>query len=111
MSRICSDVGESGKLWFFELDHEKMRLLKTHVTAWLWSKENAKKTFEWNADPTPKVCRVLAVWRRRGGKALRQTDHIMECKHFPKGRGTQALLQGTSHTTKFPRAVGMAGVG
>ena len=31
MSRICRNVGDSGKLRFYELDHEsKMRLLKTH---------------------------------------------------------------------------------
>ena len=32
MSRICKNMGDSGKLWlFYELDHEsKMRLLKTH---------------------------------------------------------------------------------
>ena len=31
MSRICRNIGESGKLRFSELDHEpKMRLLKTH---------------------------------------------------------------------------------
>ena len=31
MSRICRNLGDSGKLWFYELDHEsKMRLLKTH---------------------------------------------------------------------------------
>ena len=31
MSRICRIMGDSGKLRFYELDHEsKMRLLKTH---------------------------------------------------------------------------------
>ena len=31
MSRICRSMGDSGKLRFYELDHEsKMRLLKTH---------------------------------------------------------------------------------
>ena len=31
MSRICRNMGDSGKLWSYELDHEsKMRLLKTH---------------------------------------------------------------------------------
>ena len=31
MSRICRNLGDSGKLRFYELDHEsKMRLLKTH---------------------------------------------------------------------------------
>ena len=31
MSRICRNMGDSGKLRFYELDHEsKMRLLKTH---------------------------------------------------------------------------------
>ena len=31
MSRICRNMGDSGKLPFYKLDHEsKMRLLKTH---------------------------------------------------------------------------------
>ena len=31
MSRICRNLGDSGKLRFYELDHEsKMRLLKPH---------------------------------------------------------------------------------
>ena len=31
MSRKCRNMGDSGKLRFYELDHEsKMRLLKTH---------------------------------------------------------------------------------
>ena len=31
MSRICINMGGSGELRFYELDHEsKMRLLKTH---------------------------------------------------------------------------------
>ena len=31
MSRICRNMGDSGKLRFYELDHgSKMRLLKTH---------------------------------------------------------------------------------
>ena len=32
MSRICRNIGDSGKLRFYELDHKskKMRLLKTH---------------------------------------------------------------------------------
>ena len=41
-------MGDSGKLRFYELDHEsKMRLLKptpTPLTVWLWSQEHAKKS-------------------------------------------------------------------
>ena len=34
MSRICRNMGDSGKLRFYELDHElKMRLFKTHSHA------------------------------------------------------------------------------
>ena len=34
MSRICRNMGDSGKLQFYELDHEsKIRLLKTHSHA------------------------------------------------------------------------------
>ena len=57
MSRICRNVGDSGKLLFYKLDHEsKMRLLKTHshtsngLTLEPGTRE--EKQLKRNADPT-----------------------------------------------------------
>ena len=103
MSRICRNIGDSGKLRFYELDHEsKMRLLKTHphtsnglaMEPGTREEKQSKgtQTLQQSKKHAPKTCRVPPVWRGRGtkgsrtcrippvwrggaGKALRQTNH------------------------------------
>ena len=103
MSRICINMGDSGKLQFYELDHESsMRLLKTHSHTFNGlamepvprEEKQLKETQtrqQGKRDPpktcrTPPVwrgggrkgsrtCRIPPVWRGGAGKALRQTNH------------------------------------
>ena len=86
MSRIRRNMGDSGKLWFYELDHEsKMRLLKTHshtsngLTMEPGTREEKQlkktQTLQQGKRHPSKTFRVLPVWRGEAGKALRQTNH------------------------------------
>ena len=79
-------MGDSGKLRFYELDHEsKMRLLKTHShtsnrlamePGTLEEKQlKETQTLQQGKGHPSKTCRVPPVWRRGAGKALRQTNH------------------------------------
>ena len=96
-------MGDSGKLRFYELDHEsKMRLLKTHShpskRPGYGARNTQRKAGERNADPTTgqkspiknlpraadvtgggrkgsRTCRIPPVWRGGAGKAVRQTNH------------------------------------
>ena len=75
-------MGDSGKLRFYELDHEpKMRLLKTHshtskglaVEPGTSEDKQLKETqtLQQGKSHPSKTCRVLPVWRGRGAeKAL-----------------------------------------
>ena len=76
MSRICRNMGDSGKLRFYELDHEsKMRSSKptrTPLTVWLWSQEHAKKSSRKKRRPYNKAIVIHqkpAACRRCGGGA------------------------------------------
>ena len=86
MSRICRNMGDSGKLQFYELDHEpEMRLLKTHShTSNRLAMEPGKRekkqlketqTLQQGKIHPSKTCRVSPVWRGGAEKALRQTNH------------------------------------
>ena len=99
------NMGDPGKLRFYELDHEsKMRLLKTHshtsngLAMEPRTREEKQLVVEGNAYPTTKqklpiknlpraagvagggrkgsrTCRIPPVWRGGARKALRQTNH------------------------------------
>ena len=79
-------MGDSGKLRFYELDHEsKMQLLKTHshtsngLAMEPGTREEKKlketQTLQQGKSHPSKTCRVPPVWRGGAGKALRQTNH------------------------------------
>ena len=81
MSRICRKMGDSGKLRFYELDHEsKMRLLKTHShTSFGLATEPGTReekqlketqTLQQGKSHPSKTCRVPPVWRGGAEKAL-----------------------------------------
>ena len=81
MSRICRNMGDSGKLRFYELEHEsKMRLLKTHShtsnrLAMEPGTREAKQlketqTLQQGKSNPSKPCRVPSVWRGGAEKAL-----------------------------------------
>ena len=73
-------MGDSGKLLFYELDHESnMRLLKTHAHTSnglaMEPEKREEKQFKGTqtANHPSKTCRVPPVWRGVGTeKALRQ---------------------------------------
>ena len=102
MSRTCRNMGDSGKLHFYELDHEsKMRLLKTHSHTSKGLVMEPEKREEKQLKETQilqrgkvthqkpaacrrcggggrkcsRTCRVPPVWPGGKGKALRQTNH------------------------------------
>ena len=122
MSRIRRNMGDSGKLRFYELGHEsKMRLFKTHshtfnVLATEPGKREEKQLKErrpYNqANHPSKTCRIPPVWRG-GQKRLYSkpnTEKVLwRGKPSSIWRETQALIQGRSHTKDLPRAIGMAG--
>ena len=116
-------MGHSGKLRFYELDHEsKMRFLKTHFhtsngLAMEPGKRNEKQlketqTLQQDKSHQSKTCRVPPV--RRGGQERLYGEPTTE-KVLWRGepssilRGTQALAQGRSHAKNLPPAIGMAG--
>ena len=81
MSRICRTMGDSGKVRFYELDHEsKMRLLKTHshTSNGLAMEPGTREEKQLKETQTPqqgkshpsKTCRVPPVWRGGAKKAL-----------------------------------------
>ena len=81
MSRICKNMGDSGKLRFYELDYEsKMRLLKTHshTSNGLAMEPGTREEKQLNKTQTlhqgkshpSKTCRVPPVWRGGAEKAL-----------------------------------------
>ena len=86
MSRICRNMGNSGKLRFYELDHEsKMRLLKNHshvsnglaMEPGTHEEKQLKETWtlqQGKSHPST-TCRVPPVLRGGAEKALRQTYH------------------------------------
>ena len=117
-------MGDSGKLRFYELDHEsKMRLLKTHshtsnglaIEPGTYEEKQLKelKTLQQGNRQPSATCRVPPVWRRGGqerlyGKPI--TEKVLwQGEPSSIWRGTQALTQGRSHARNLPRAIGMAG--
>ena len=81
MSRICRNMGDSGKLRFYELDHEsKMRLLKTHshtsnrLALEPRTREDKQlketQTLQQGKSHPSKTCRVPPVWWGGAEKAL-----------------------------------------
>ena len=87
MSRICSNIGDSGKLRFYGLDHEsKMLLLKTHShTSIGLAMEPGRReekrleetqTLKQGNPPIEHLSRIADVAGGGGAeKPLRQTDH------------------------------------
>ena len=74
-------MGDSAKLWFYELDHEsKMRLIKTHshnsnslaMKPGTREKNRLKvtQTLQQGKNHPSKTCRVPPVWRGGAEKAL-----------------------------------------
>ena len=93
MSRICRNVGDSGKLWFYELDHEtKMRRLKTHFhTSNGLAMEPGKtrrKAVEGNADHVTRQTthQKPVAYRRCGGGGDRKdpTANETQKRHYGK---------------------------
>ena len=103
MSRLSRNMGDSGKLRFYEIDHEsKMRLLKTHShpsnrlamepgtrvekqlkeTQTLQQGKSHPSTtcrvppvWRGGGKKGSRTCRMPPVWRGGAGNALRQTNH------------------------------------
>ena len=105
MSRICRNIGDSGKLWLYELDHEsKMRLLKAHShisnsPAVEPGKREEKKlketqTLQQGKLPIKNMSRTVGVAEGWGGGQKRlygkQTTEkaLWQGKHLSKGRVT-----------------------
>ena len=104
MSRICRNLGDSGKVpRLYELDHEsKMRLLKTHShtsdRVAIWSQEHAKKSSRnkrrsYNkaivTHQKPAACRRCGGGGRKGSRT---------CRMPPVWRGGQERLYGKPTT-------------
>ena len=105
MSRICRNMGDSGKLRFYELDHEsKMRLLNTHshtsnglaMEPGTREEKQLKKTqtLQQGKRHPSKTCRVPPVWRGGAEKAL-EPGAYHRC-----GGGGQERLYGKPTTEK-----------
>ena len=87
MSRICRNMGDSGKLRFYALDHKsKMRLLKTHfrtsngLDIKLGKREEKQlketQTLQQGKPPIKNLSRTAGVaGGGRTEKALRQPNH------------------------------------
>ena len=103
MSRICRNMGDSGKFRSYELDHEsEMRLLKTHSHTFnrlamepRTRKEKQLKetqTLQQGKSHPSKTCRVPPVWRGGGRKGSRT------CRMPPVWRGgARKALRQTNH--------------
>ena len=116
-------MGDSGKLRFYELDHEsKMRLLKTHshtsnrLAMEPGTREEKQlketQTLPQGKNHPSKTCRMPPVWRvgkeRLYGKAT--TEKVLwRGEPWSIWRGTQALTQGRSHAKNLPRVISLAG--
>ena len=98
MSHICRNMGDSGKLRFYELHHEsKMRLLKTNSptsnglamepgTREEKQLKKAQNLQQGKSHPS-KTCRVPPVWRGGGEKALEPAAY----RRCGLGRGQERL--------------------
>ena len=106
MSRICRNMGDSGKLRFYEQDHEsKMRILKTHshtsnrlaMEPGTREKKQLKKTqtLQQGKSHRPKTYRVPPVWRGEAENALKPAA----CRRC--GGGGQERLYGKPTTKKI----------
>ena len=105
MSRICRNMGDSGKLRSYELDHEsKMRLLKiySHTSNSLAMEPGTceekqlkeTQTLQQGKSHPSKTCRVPPVWRGGAEKAL-EPAAFRRC-----GGGGQERLYGKPTTEK-----------
>ena len=101
MSRICTNMGDPGKLRFYELDHEsKMRLLKTHShTSNEWSvygaRNTRRKAVEGNADPTTRQTSPIKNLPRAAGRCGGGGQKgSRTCRIPPVWRGGQERLYG-----------------
>ena len=108
MSRICRNMGDSGKLRFYKLDHEsKMRLLKTHshtsngLAMEPGTREEKQlketQTLQQGKSYPSKTCRVPPVWRGGAEKALEPAAY-RRC-----GGGGQEMLCGKPTTGTMAR--------
>ena len=132
-------MGESGKLRFYELDHQsKMRRLKSHshTSNGLAMEPETREekqlkemqTLQQGKSHPSKTCRVPPVWRGGAEKALEPTayrrcdgggqerfygktttEKVRRGEPSSIWRGTQVLTQGRSHEKNLPRANGKAG--
>ena len=105
-------MGDSGKLRFYELDHEsEMRLLKTHshtsnrLAMEPGTREEKQTLQQGNSHPS-KTCRMPPVWR--GGQERlygKPTTEKVLWQGEPSSiwRGIQALTQGKSHAKNNSR--------
>ena len=108
MSRICRNMGDSGKLWLYESDHESTkRLLKTHShNSYRMAMEPGTRkekqlkdtqTLKQGKSHPSKTCRVPPVWRGGVEKALEPAS----CRRC--GGGGQERLYGKPTTQKVLR--------
>ena len=104
MSRICRNIVDSGKLRFYELDHEsKMRLLKTHshtsnrLAMEPGTREEKQlketQTLQQGKSHPSKPCRVPPVWRGAAEKDLEPAA----CRRFVWRGGAGKALRQTNH--------------
>ena len=106
MSRICRNMGDSGKLRFYELDHESSRRCgsskptPTPPTVWLLSQEHANKSSRKKRRPynkaivthqKPAACRRCVGGGKKGSRIF--------CMP-PVWRGGQGRLYGKPTTEK-----------
>ena len=105
MSRMFRNKGDSGKLWFYKLDHKtKMRLLKTHShtsngLAMEPGTREQKQFKETHALQRGKshpstTCRVPPVWRGRGAEKTLEPAAYRRCG---AGGGAGQALRQTNH--------------
>ena len=139
MSRICRNMGDSGKLRFNELGHEsKMWLLETHfhtsndlaMEPGTREEKPLKETQSLQQDQSHPIksltrtaggggrkgfrtCRITPVWRGGVGKALRQTNRrkgTMARRALVDMEGNTGANTREKSCENLPRAIAWRGV-
>ena len=104
MSRICRNIGDSGKLRFYKLDDEsKMRLLKTHShtsNGLAMEPGTRDKTVERNADPKTRQKSRVKNLPRTVGVAGGAEKALEPAAYRRYGGGGQERLYGKPTTGK-----------
>ena len=117
MSRICRNMGDSGKLRFYELDHEsKMRILKTHSHTSNGlamepgtREENESKetqTVQQGKSHPSKTCRVPPVWRGGGAEKALEPAAYRRCGGGGRKGSTANQSQKRYYGEASPRRYG-----